>query len=228
MTPPATEASRALPPRSKADDAVCHHYRAAKFVPEHFVAEFSLKANQRTLFAELSAEQGEGGAWPLKPTPGLRVDADGELEAFAAEWGLLPFWWKPSDAAKKRSAFQRKTINARAETAAEKPTFRDAWKRRRCLLPCDEFFERGFYFGIGEPMAFAGLWESWRGGDGDAATSCTLLTTEPCAEVRGVGHHRMPVLLTTPEERWRWLAADGDAALLRPLADGRLVSRTVE
>ena len=210
---------------------MCHHYLAARAVPERFVAEFSIRENQRRLFSEL-ADGLPGGAWPLKAVPALRVDAAGELEAFAAEWGLLPAWWKPSGRQTKRSAFQRKTINARAETAATKPTFRDAWRRRRCLLPVAEFFERGHYFRLPEgggdeaaPVAFAGLWERWPGDSEDVVTA-TLLTTEPSAEVRAVGHHRMPVLLTTPAARRDWLVG-GDAVdgLIGPLPDGALLTR---
>ncbi|MEO1496199.1 MAG: SOS response-associated peptidase family protein [Planctomycetota bacterium] len=144
------------------------------------------------------------------------------MEAFGAEWGLLPHWWKPSDKQPKRSAFQRKTINARSETAAEKPTFRDAMRKRRCLLPMDEFFERDHYFGVGEPIAFAGLWESWCGEDGEIET-VTLLTTTPNSDVRGVGHHRMPVLLTTPDRRRDWIVSGADEEMHEPTQDGKLV-----
>lgn len=160
-------------------------------------------------------------AYPLKSVGGLRVDSEGDLEAFVAEWSLLPSWWKPSDKSPKQSSFQRRTFNARSETAASKPTFRDAMKKRRCLLPFDEFEEKGHYFGVGEPINFAGLWESCRGEDGEIET-VTLLTTEPNAEVRGVGHHRMPVLLTTAESRRDWLVEGADAIDLGPLADGVL------
>ncbi|MEO0531957.1 MAG: SOS response-associated peptidase [Planctomycetota bacterium] len=200
---------------------MCHHYRAAKALPEHFVAEFSLPTNLRTLFSDAPDD-----AYPLKRVPALRVDRNGDLEAFLPEWGLLPRWWKPSDKAPKRARFQRQTFNARSETAATKPAFRDAMKRRRCLLPLIEFFERDHYFGLRdggepEPISFAGLWESWRGEDGEVETA-TLLTCEPNAEVRAVGHHRMPVLLTTPEQRRDWLVQGPGAVTLSAIAEGRL------
>ncbi|MEO0530524.1 MAG: SOS response-associated peptidase family protein [Planctomycetota bacterium] len=195
---------------------MCHHYKAARRLPEHFVAEFSLPTNLQRVFADAAAD-----AYPLKPVGGLRVSSGGELEAFVAEWGLLPRWWKPSDKTPKRAKFQRQTFNARSETAATKPTFRDAMKKRRCLLPFDQFEEKGHYFGIGEPISFAGLWESWRGEDGEVET-VTLLTTEPNAEVRGVGHNRMPVLLTTAESRRDWLVEGAEAVELGPFADGVL------
>jgi len=221
---------------------MCHHFNNAAKLPSHFVAEYSLRAIQRTLFAELATASGDPGAWPLRTIPALRLDGEGPgatLEVFAAEWGLLPGWWKPSERTAKRQAFQRQTINARSETAHEKPTFRDAMRRRRCLIPCGEFFERGHYFRLAgndkanpEPIASAGLWEAWRdapsSGEPVTITTATLLTTEPNAEVRAVGHHRMPVLLTTPEARRAWLVEGASPVLLAPLADGALVARAKE
>jgi putative SOS response-associated peptidase YedK len=218
---------------------VCHHFNNAAQLPAHFVAEYSLRATQRTLFAELVTTSPDLGAWPLRSIPALRLEGEGPgatLDVFAAEWGLLPSWWKPSEQSPKRQTFQRQTINARSETAHEKPTFREAMRRRRCLIPCGEFFERGHYFRLDggseaepEPIAFAGLWETWRDapstGEPVTLTTATLLTTEPNAEVRAVGHHRMPVLLTTPEAGRAWLVEGPSPGLLAPLADGALVAR---
>ncbi len=203
---------------------MCHHYRSAKNLPEHFVEEYHFRSDQRKLFDGIASGLKEGGAWPLSIVPALRIDETGELEAFGAEWGLLPRWWKPSDKSPKREKFQRSTFNARSETAATKPTFRAVMKDRRCLVPFLEFHERDHFFGTGEPMAFAGLWESWLGEDGDVL-SVTFLTTEPNAEVRSVGHDRMPVLLDTPEVRRRWLVDGADDELLRPFPDGVLSIR---
>lgn len=205
---------------------MCHHYRNAANLPAHFVEEYHLRPDQRTLFDKLAAELKDGGAWPLKTVPALRIDDAGELEAFGAEWGLLPRWWKPSDKQPTRAAFQRGTFNARSETAATKPTFRSAMKDRRCLVPFLEFHEKDHYFGIGEPMAFAGLWESWLGEHGDVL-SVTFLTTEPNAEVRSVGHDRMPLLLDTPEVRRRWMVEGADDEMLKPFADGVLSIRAI-
>jgi putative SOS response-associated peptidase YedK len=180
---------------------MCHHYKGSRQPPEHLRDEFSLRANQHHLDFQ------DAGFYPLAQVPIIRLDANGEREMVAAEWGLLPFWWKPSDKVPKRSTFQRKTFNARSEDVDTKPSYREAFKRRRCLLPAGEFFEKGHYFKFSDdrPFAFAGLWESWRAGEGEIVESCTLLTTEPNELVRSVGHHRMPVLLAS-EADWRlWL-----------------------
>jgi putative SOS response-associated peptidase YedK len=203
---------------------MCHHYRNAKNLPADFVEEYHFRPEQRKYFDDIVRSLKDGGAWPLSIVPALRIDEDGDLETFGAEWGLLPRWWKPSDKQIKRTAFQRSTFNARSETAAIKPTFRSAMKDRRCLVPFLEFHERDHYFGTGEPMAFAGLWESWLGEDGDVL-SVTFLTTEPNGEVSSIGHDRMPLLLDTPEVRRRWLVDGADNELLKPFPDGVLSIR---
>ena len=184
--------------------------------------EFSIRSNLRQL------ELPEGGFYPLKPVPVVRLDESGERELVLCEWGLLPFWWKPSAGTPKRAVFQRKTFNARSETVSTTPSYRDAFKRRRCLLPAGAFEEKAHYFSLpsGRPFAFAGLWESWGQGD-ERIESCTLLTTLPNEEVRGVGHHRMPVILQREAEYARWLNPEINTlapleALMRPLADGSL------
>lgn len=121
-------------------------------------------------------------------------------------WGLVPSWAKDRTMAAK-------LINARAETVADKPSFRSAFKRRRCLILADGFFEwkadgsqkQPWYFSLSTvgPFAFAGLWDTWKG-DGDAAYhSCTIITTAADESVQPV-HHRMPVILT-PEAHAQWL-----------------------
>jgi putative SOS response-associated peptidase YedK len=143
-------------------------------------------------------------------------EGDARREAVRLRWGLLPPWSKDA---------RQAPINARAETVAEKPTFRHALKKRRCLVPASGFFEwraaggrkQPYCFrGWGEkPFAFAGLWERWEGPDGPVE-SCAILTTEANALVRPV-HERMPVIL--PERHWQaWLDRDQqDAAALVPL-----------
>jgi len=133
-------------------------------------------------------------------------------------WGLLPGWVDDPD------DFPR-PINARAETVAEKPSFRDAFADRRCLVLADGFYEWQGHRGSkqpyriaradGEPFAFAGLWETW-GSNGGTLRTTTIVTTAS-NETVGAVHDRMPVILEPDEER-RWLAGD-DADELRSMLD---------
>lgn len=114
-------------------------------------------------------------------------------------WGLIPSWAKDSKIGSK-------LINARAETVAEKPSFRSAFRKRRCLILADGFYEwqqqegkkqkQPFYFQLNDgcPFAFAGLWEHWKDSNGEEIDSCTILTTE-ANELMHPIHHRMPVIL---------------------------------
>jgi putative SOS response-associated peptidase YedK len=166
---------------------------------------------------------------PQSVQPVVRLDRDnGQREFALLRWGLVPFWAKDS-----KLAFS--TINARAEEAATKPAFREALKKRRCLVPADAFYEwqrlgvkskRPFSIALtsGEPYAFAGLWESWLPKDGDPLETFTILTTDP-NEVIAPIHNRMPVILE-PKDYDRWLDA-GDQArppvdLLRPYPAERM------
>src|SRR3989449_488160 len=134
------------------------------------------------------------------------LPGDPDRKLAMLRWGLLPAWVK--DPAKVQQP-----INAKAETAAEKPMFRDAFKRRRCLVPADGFYEwkqdggrkQPVYIHMrdGEPFAIAGLWEHWEGQDGQVIESCTLLTTEPNDLLAPV-HNRMPVILD-PKDYAQWL-----------------------
>jgi putative SOS response-associated peptidase YedK len=121
-------------------------------------------------------------------------------------WGLIPAWSKGSSAAASM-------INARAETAATKPAFRDALKSRRCLIPADGFYEWSragktkqpycFEVNEGELFAFAGLWDRWKDPSGRWVKSCSILTTTPNAVTSAV-HDRMPVILD-PDAYDVWL-----------------------
>ena len=145
--------------------------------------------------------------FPTKPLAVIRPTDDGR-ELMTMEWGLLPRWWKPSAKSKSRHSFQRRTFNAVSEEVHAKPSYRDAFKRRRCLVPVAYFFEKDYCFGLRDdaPFAFAGLWEQWQG-DGEQVESCTFLTTRPNALVEQY-HRRMPVMLTSEEEFALWLNAD--------------------
>ena len=145
--------------------------------------------------------------------------APGGREAALLQWGLIPAWAKDP-------AIGNKLINARSETVTEKPSFREAFRLRRCLIPADGFYEwqrRGgrkqpYYFQLkdGGPFAFAGLWERWQGAGGRPVETCTILTTEANELLRTV-HDRMPVILH-PEEYPLWLGADArERGLLRDM-----------
>ncbi|MEP0912187.1 SOS response-associated peptidase [Leptolyngbya sp. GB1-A1] len=120
-------------------------------------------------------------------------------------WGLIPSW-------SKDPTIGFRLINARAETLTEKPSFRAAFRRRRCLIPADGFYEwqqverkkQPYYFCRDghQPFAFAGLWEHWESADGEIE-SCTIVTTEANHLLRSI-HHRMPVILQ-PEDYEQWL-----------------------
>lgn len=150
-------------------------------------------------------------------------------------WGLVPSWAKDL-------AIGTRLINARAETVAEKPSFRAAFKQRRCLIPADGFYEwqrldrqtkQPYYFQLADkqPFAFAGLWEHWQG-NGAVVETCTILTTQANELLQPI-HDRMPVILA-PKDYDRWLeptVTPEHQALLRPydadLMQGYRVSHLV-
>lgn len=144
-------------------------------------------------------------------------------------WGLVPFWAQDP-------AIGNRMINARAESVAEKPSFRASFKNKRCLILADGFYEwqkttqgKGsvpYYFTLksGEPFAFAGLWDDWepKGVSSQPGipglTTCTIITTQANRVVAPI-HPRMPVILTK-DRMWQWLQATNEAeklALLKPL-----------
>ena len=134
----------------------------------------------------------------------IRRSEDGaEAEGAFLRWGLVPFW------ASDPSEVAAKTINARAETVAERPAYRDAFERRRCLIVADGFYEwsGGVPHWItrpgGEPFAFAGLWSSWRpkgaSREVEPLRSCAIVTTAAAGPVRAL-HDRMPVILDAADE----------------------------
>jgi putative SOS response-associated peptidase YedK len=134
-------------------------------------------------------------------------------------WGLVPAWAKDP-------AIGARMFNARSETAAEKPSFRSAWKQRRCLVVADGFYEwtprardhQPFHFhaSSGGLLAMAGLYEHWHGQGGEVIDSCTVLTTDANNDLDGV-HHRMPVILLV-EDYSSWLAVDTGPQQLAALA----------
>lgn len=189
---------------------------------------FSLRTSGAVLaeqfqLAEVPAVEPHYNIAPTQPVAVVRAAPTGERELQVLRWGLIPSWAKdPSMGAR--------LINARAETVAEKPAFRAAFKQRRCLVLADGFYEwqptgagrqkQPFYFHMedGKPFAFAGLWESWPGPDGPVET-CTILTTDANSVVAPV-HARMPLILP-PDAYTLWLdptvqAAEPLQALFQP------------
>jgi putative SOS response-associated peptidase YedK len=170
---------------------------------------------------------------PTQQAPIVRVPREGEREMAMLRWGLVPAW-------SKDIGVGTKMINARGESVAEKPAFREAMARRRCLVPATGFFEwksvpgRKQPFAITVPdrplFAFAGLWETWRPRGGDAVETFTIVTTDANEAVAQV-HDRMPVILPKEAED-AWLRADvaEAGALLKPYEGPvalRAVSRVV-
>ena len=163
--------------------------------------------------------------------PIVRATAPAAYELVYVKWGLVPHWAK-----EPKSDYS--TINARAETVAAKPAFRDAFRRRRCLVPADGFYEwqkRGthkqpwyIHRRDRKPFAFAGLWERWQKGE-ETLETCTIIVTEASGLVRAI-HERMPVILSPADYR-RWLDPGAEpsqlGALLAPYAGGDLVAQPV-
>jgi putative SOS response-associated peptidase YedK len=162
---------------------------------------------------------------PTQPVAAIVLDDQEQRQFTHFYWGLIPSWAKDPK-------IGAKMINARAETVAEKPAFRAAFKRRRCLIVTDGFYEwkkvekqkQPFYFcrSNHHPFAFAGLWEHWQSSEGDTIDSCTILTTEASKLMEPI-HNRMPVILD--EQNYdRWLSPlskpDLIQTLLRPYSEG--------
>ncbi len=167
---------------------------------------------------------------PTQLVPVVRERQDGTRELDSMRWGLVPHW------VKEPSEFKANLFNARSESAAEKPSFRDAMKNGRCLIPASGFYEwkaagsgKQPYFihrKEGAPLAFAGLYAYWGRGEG-ALLSCTILTTAANDDMRPL-HDRMPVILEAAAwERWLDPGEHDPRAvedLLTPAADGLLES----
>ncbi len=168
---------------------------------------------------------------PSRDVAAVRIAPEGRArrELARLRWGLIPSWAKDP-------TIGNRMINARVETVPDKPAFRSAFRRRRCLVPADGFYEwqkagsrKQPYFvrmADGKPFAFAGLWERWEGPGGDVS-SCTLLTTE-ANDLLAPIHDRMPVILS-PAEFDAWLDPETQdprklLPLLRPCPPGLLTA----
>jgi putative SOS response-associated peptidase YedK len=177
---------------------MCGRYRLSRrkqILEEHFDSVFEEDWTPRYNIA------------PTQPVPIIRQHTKEPVrEMSLVRWGLIPSWSKDSSTAAKM-------INARSETAATLPAFRDAMKSRRCIIPADGFYEwqkKGkakqpycFEVNNGKLFAFAGIWDRWKNPSGDIVETCSILTTTPNAVTSAV-HDRMPVILD-PEGYDLWL-----------------------
>jgi putative SOS response-associated peptidase YedK len=169
---------------------------------------------------------------PAQEVLAVHESPDGR-EMTLYKWGLVPSWAKDA-------SIGAKLINARSETVTEKPSFREAFKRRRCVIPADGFYEwqraggrkQPFFFRMRDerPFGFAGLWERWEGEGGKVINSCAILTTEANEVLRPV-HDRMPVILH-PDDYELWLGAEARELglvkeMLRPYPAGEMVGYPV-
>jgi len=158
----------------------------------------------------------------VAPSQDIPVVLDKDtLDVEMLRWGLIPFWAKDEK-------IGYRMINARSETIQEKPSFRNAFKQRRCLILADGFYEWQkqsgsapkvpFYFQLadGAPFAFAGIWETWNPTPDETVRSCTIITTEPNNLV-AMAHNRMPVILDK-DLMWDWLDEKPAEALQAMLA----------
>ncbi|MGH6718055.1 MAG: SOS response-associated peptidase [Alphaproteobacteria bacterium] len=185
---------------------------------------FTLRAKPEDVARAAGAGLGRLDVRPrynIAPTQPVLAFRAGAAEAVTLRWGLIPSWAKDA-------AIGSRMINARAETVALKPAFRGPFRRRRCAIAADGFYEwqrtagakQPFFLRLvgDRPFAFAGLWDAWQGPEG-TIESCTIITTQANPLVQPI-HDRMPVILTG-DAILRWIAtpaaaADGLRALLVP------------
>jgi putative SOS response-associated peptidase YedK len=172
----------------------------------------------------------------IAPTQDVEVILnDGAGEIVLARWGLVPRW-------NKEPGGGSGVINARSESVADKPLFRGPFRRQRCLVLADGFYEwkavprqrlkLPYHIRLrsAEPFAFAGLWDRWRAADGSDVLTCAILTTEPNDLMRQI-HNRMPVILP-PDVYPEWLASgevspDALCPLLKPFPSAAMEARVV-
>ncbi len=173
---------------------------------------FTLNGIPRKLaeYFELSVDLDFTSSWNIAPSSqiySIVANEKGSRHLRTMRWGLIPSWAKDE-------TIGSKLINARSETVAEKPSFRSAFKYRRCLIPASGFYEWKTEKGIkqpwyispmsGEPMAFAGLWETWNPKEGEGIQSCCIITIASNSFMEQI-HNRMPVILN-PEHWSLWLS----------------------
>ena len=174
---------------------------------------FAQRSNPKSLAREFKVAEVPNveARYNIAPTQDILgvVESADEREMKFFKWGLIPSWAKDA-------AMGARLINARSETVEEKPAFREAFKKRRCIIPADGFYEwqrtggrkQPFFFHLRDdrPFGFAGLWDKWKSQEGKVIESCTILTTGS-NEVLMPIHDRMPVILN-PEDYDLWLDED--------------------
>jgi putative SOS response-associated peptidase YedK len=164
-----------------------------------------------------------------------RAAAADRTEGALVHWGLVPSWAKDP-------SIGNRMINARGETVAEKPSFRSAFRHRRCLVPASGFYEWQKMTGSRKqpwhihrpddaPLAFAGIWEHWEAEDGSVLQTCAIITTDANSQMAPI-HHRMPVILDPPDFP-AWLDPQHDdhdqlQRLLQPCPDETLVADPID
>jgi len=174
--------------------------------------------------------------WNMAPTqaaPVIKLMDGGRRALAMMRWGLVPSWAKDID-------IGARMINARSETVTEKPTFRGAYRYRRCVVPADGFYEWRTEGGVKQPyrvvrrdrapFAFAGLWELWEGtGEGSALETFTILTTDANEAIAHI-HHRMPVMLFEKDAFATWMEAEPKEAgqLMLPCDPGLIEAYPVD
>jgi putative SOS response-associated peptidase YedK len=166
-------------------------------------------------------------SWNVAPTrvvPVVRETAEGKRECVLLRWGLVPFWAKDP-------AIGSRMINARAESCIDKPAYRAAFRKRRCLVPVSGFYEwkpvgrykQPYLFRLeDEPLfALAGLWEQWRSPEGDEVRTFTIITTTAATAIAPY-HDRMPVVVSKGDYD-EWLSSPNPAELMKPFEAGAFV-----
>lgn len=171
-------------------------------------------------YGVVNAEMFTGSRFNVAPNQQVAaiVNVDGERHLEYFRWGLIPHW-------SRGKKLKYSTINARVETVEGKPAFRDAFRRHRCIIPADGFYEWQGAEGHKHPwriepadrnelFSFAGLWDVWEG-EGEVIRSCTILVREANEQIKPI-HERMPVML--PKESWdNWLGRDASPDMLRKI-----------
>jgi putative SOS response-associated peptidase YedK len=158
---------------------------------------------------------------PSQTVPVVRY-INNQLVISAMRWGLIPFWMKELPKSTN-------LINARSDTLASKPSFRTAYKKRRCLIPADGYYEwqkvgdakQPYYIQLKtkEIFTFAGLWEQWQG-ESQIIESCTIITTDGNDDMKSI-HHRMPVIIAQDQYQ-HWFEDIDPQDLLTPYPNGKL------